>query len=188
MFAILVLNPAVHFDYTEPGEKPTVIHNGNVLHFDDTTVFLSIDPAELSSHDIEIAGRHDLYRITLDPLDFSRTRLLLSKHARIDLQDVFLRRDFRAQLLDTNERDIGSFVFTYESPMSLSEQCADPESGLEGHFSGSECDGFFRELFGDIRESSGRMLEDTMGSLFTTIESTTTVTTLIQLSKSISLC
>ena len=165
MFAILVLNPAVHLDYTEPGEKPTVIHNDNVLHFDDTTVFLSIDPAELSSHDIEIAGRHNLYRMTLGSLDFSRTRLLLSKHARIDLQNVFLRRDFRSQLLDTNERNIGSFVFNYESPISLSEQCADSESGLGGHFSGSECDGFFRDLFEDIRESSGRMLEDTMGSL-----------------------
>ena len=165
VFVIIIFNPAVHLDYVEPGAKPTVIHNGNVSHFDDTTVFLSIDPAELSSHDIEIAGRHDLYRISIDPLDFSQTRLLLAKHARIDLQDVFLRRDFRAQLLDTNEREIGSFVFTYESLMSLSEQCADSESGLEGHFSGSECDGFFRELFEDITESSGRMLEDTMGSL-----------------------
>ena len=165
MFAIIVFNPAVHLDYTEPGEKPTIIHNGDALHFDDSTVFLPIDPAELSSHDIEIAGRHGLYRITLDPLDFSRRRLLLSKHARIDLQDVFLRRDFTTQLLDTNARDIVSFRFTYESPMSLSEQCADSESGLEGHFSGSECDRFFRELFEDIGESSGRMLEDTMGSL-----------------------
>ena len=161
MFAIIVFNPAVHLDYTEPGEKPTIIHNGDALHFDDSTVFMPIDPAELSSHDIEIAGRHDLYRITLDPLDFSRRRLLLSKHARIDLQDVFLRRDFTTQL-DTNARDIVSFRFAYESPMSLSEQCADSESGLEGHFSGSECDRFFRELFEDIGESSGRMLEDTM--------------------------
>ena len=166
VFVIIVLNPAVHLDYAAEGEKPTVTHNGNPLHFEDTTIFLSTNPMELRNQNIEISDRHGFYRIKLAPSDLSSIRLLFSKHARIDLQKFFIPKDFTAELSDANNRDIGSFKFAYKSTNSLSEQCADSEPSFERHFSGGKCDGFFRELFKEISTSPGRMLEDTEGFIF----------------------
>ena len=165
VFVMIVRNPAVHLDYAAGGEKPTVIHDGNQLHFNDTTIFLSIDPMGLSSEDIEITGRHGLYRTKLAPADLSVNSLLFSKHARLDLQEFFIPRDFNATLSDANNRNIGSFMFAYETTDSLSEQCADSEPRFQEHFSDDKCDGFFRNFFEEIRESPGRMLQDMEGSI-----------------------
>ena len=166
LFGYIFFNPAVHLDYEAEGEKPIVILNGNPRHFNDTTIFLPIDPTELSSQDvvIEITDRHGLYRIKLAPSDVSNT-LSFPKHARIDLTKFFINRNFKAELSDANNRDLVSFTFAYESPNSLSDQCADSEPGFKRHFSDGKCDGFFRELFKKISESPGRMLENTEGSI-----------------------
>ena len=159
VFFIIVLTPAVHLDYAAGGEKPMVILNGTPQHFNDTTIFLPIDPMELRSQNIEVTGRHSLYRIKLVPSDTANNPLLFSKHARIDLQKFFLQRNFKAKLSDANNRHLGSFTFSYESTDSLSKQCADSEPGFTKHFSDGKCDGFFRNLFKEVSASSGRMLE-----------------------------
>ena len=166
VFAIIVLNPAVHLDYADEGEKPTVIRNGNAQHFNDTTIFLSIDPLELHSQNIEITDRHGLYRIKLVPSDATNNPLLFSKHARIDLQKFLIKRDFKAELSDANDRALGSFEFSYENTVSLREQCSDSEPGFEKRFSDGKCDRFFRKLFRKISSGSGRMFKNTTGSFF----------------------
>ena len=166
VFFIIVRNPAVHLDYPTGGEKPMVIFDGNPQHFNDNTIFLPIDPMELRNKDIEITGRHDLYRIKLDSSDTTNNRLLLSKHARIDLQKFFLQRNFHAELYDANNRRLDSIMFSYESTDSLSKQCAHPETGFTKYFSDGRCDGFFRELFKEIAGRPGRMLDDTEGSIY----------------------
>ena len=98
VFFLIALNPAVHLDYSAGGEKPIVILNGNPQHFNDTTIFLPIDPKELRKQKIEVTGRHNLYRIKLDPSDASQNTLSFPNHATIDLQQFFISRDFKVAL------------------------------------------------------------------------------------------
>ena len=121
VFVYILLHPAVHLDYAAGGEKPMVILNGNPQHFNDTTIFLAFDPTELLNKKIEVTDPRDLYRIKLAPSDASSNTILFSKHARINLQKFFIHRDFRAELSDANNRNLGSFAFSYESTESLSK-------------------------------------------------------------------
>ncbi len=136
VFGIIVFNPAVHLDYVAGGEKPMVIHKGSPQYFNGTTIFLDLDPTELRNQNIEIMDRRGLYRIKLAPSDVSHTALLFPKHARVDLRKFFIRRDFKAKLSAGNDRDLGSFKFSYESTDSLGKQCADSEPGFMKHCPG----------------------------------------------------
>ena len=168
LFLVMIGSPSLYIDHNETGERPTVIIDGTVRHFAGSTVALRPDAdgaVSSNNYEVQIVGRHNLYSTRVVPSDFQPNRLLFSKHARLDLasSDLFITRDFQAELFTASEESLGTFEFTYSEDESLSDQCRDSDSIFWQHFEGDNCDRFFRSLFEHIANTERRLLESQDG-------------------------
>ena len=170
VFALIVFSPALHLIHTTGDERPVVEIKGSRRDFQGTSIPLlgeemQIDPTEIDPTEIVVTGKHDFYRVKIQPTDVG-SYWPFPTHQLVNLDRFFLRRDLAVTLNDASNRELASMRFDYQHADGIATQCG--KSELQRHFGEDQmgCVSLLRRIVADMAEKpKARLLDDSEGTV-----------------------
>ena len=165
VYGLIAFSPALHLSYSTATEPPVVQINGTRRNLPAGNLPLFGNEMNVNETEILVTGKHRFYRIVIQP-NALKSFWLFPSHKQVNLDRLFLRRDFVATLYDSHDLKLASFKFHYQSDNDIATQCG--ESELQGRFSEdpAACVSLLRRITADMSDNlEARLLSDCEGTV-----------------------